>query len=271
MSSISWFERLKQSLFPSYKLRDKKQLINLLRDAEQRNLLNVDALGMIEGVLKVTETHVRDVMIPRKQVTVLNLNDPPEKLVETIVKSGYSRFPVIGENLDDIQGIFLAKDFLDFYANSGTSFNMRDVMRSAVFIPESKRLNVLLREFRTSRNHIAIVVNEYGGVAGLVTIEDVIEEIVGEIDDEYDIDDEVFIKRDDNGEYIVQALTPIEEFNEYFRSSLNEDEFDTVSGLLLQAFGHLPKKGEQIELEAFHFQVTETNRRHIITLKVKLL
>ncbi|WP_069471742.1 HlyC/CorC family transporter [Candidatus Marithrix sp. Canyon 246] len=272
MSSISWFEGLKQSFFPAYKLRDKKQLIHLLRDAEQANLLNVDALGMIEGVLKVTETHVRDVMIPRKQVTVLNSNDPPEKLVETIVDSGYSRFPVIGENLDDIQGIFLAKDLLDFYAKSGKSqFNMRDVMRAAVFIPESKRLNVLLREFRTSRNHIAIVVNEYGGVAGLVTIEDVIEEIVGEIDDEYDIDDDVFIKIDDNGEYVVQALTPIEEFNEYFRSSLNEDEFDTVSGLLLQAFGHLPKKGEQIELEAFHFEVTETNRRHIITLKVKPL
>jgi magnesium and cobalt transporter len=267
---MSWFERIKQSLFSANKPRDKKQLINLLHDAEQRNLVNIDALGMIEGVLKVTDTHVRDVMIPRAQLTVLNLNDPPEKLVETIVKSGYSRFPVIGENLDDIQGIFLAKDLLDYYAKGGESkFNMRDVMRSAVFIPESKRLNVLLREFRTSRNHIAIVVNEYGGVAGLVTIEDVIEEIVGEIDDEYDIDEEIFIKQGDNGEYIVQALTPIEEFNEYFRSSFNDDEFDTISGLLLKEFAHLPRKGEQIELDGFHFEVTETNRRHIITLKVK--
>lgn len=275
--SMSWFERIKQILY--HEPRDKKQLITLLRDAKQRNLLGADTLGMVEGALKVTDIHVRDVIVPRSHMVVLNLHDPPDQLVKKIVESGHSRFPVIGENLDDVLGIFLAKDLLDYYANhhdglgdgnhDASRFNMRDVMRPAVFIPESKRLNVLLREFRTSRNHMAIVVDEYGGVAGLVTIEDVIEQIVGDIDDEYDIDEEAFIKPTSNGWYSVSALTPIEDFNEYFKSELSDKEFDTISGLLLQAFGYLPKRGEKKELDGFHFEVTQTNGRRILALRVK--
>jgi len=261
-------KRFKQAL--SNQPTNRKQLITLLQDAQKRELFSAETLEMIEGALKVSEKHVRDVMIPRGQMVVLELHAPPDQLVKTIVESGHSRFPVIRENRDDVIGIFLAKDLLDYYANGNNhQFNMRDMMRSAVFIPESKRLNVLLREFRTSRNHMAIVVDEYSGVAGLVTIEDVIEEIVGEIDDEYDVDDQVFIKTARNGSYTVLALTPIEEFNDYFKSELSNEEFDTVSGLLLQAFGYLPKRGESIELEGFHFEVTRANARRIQLLRVK--
>ncbi|RKZ36815.1 MAG: magnesium/cobalt efflux protein [Gammaproteobacteria bacterium] len=262
----SWFERVKQVL--SSKPQDKRQLITLLRDAQQRNLFSTETLDMIEGALKVSEKHVRDVMIPRAQMVVLELHAPPDQLVKTIVESGHSRFPVIGENRDDVQGIFLAKDLLDYYASEKSeNFNMRDVMRPPVFIPESKRLNVLLREFRTSRNHMAVIVDEYSGVAGLITIEDVIEEIVGEIDDEYDIDDQVFIKPAHDGFYTVLALTPMAEFNEYFKSDLSDEGFDTISGLLLQAFGHLPKRGEKIELGGFHFEVIRANARRIQLLR----
>ncbi len=188
---LSWFNRVRETL--SNKPQDKTQLITLLHDAKQRNLLNAETLGMIEGALQVSEKHVRDVMIPRSHMVVLDLHAPPDSLVKKIVKSGHSRFPVVGDNRDDVQGIFLAKDLL-YYDTKGNShqFNMRDVMRPAIFIPESKRLNVLLREFRTSRNHMAIVIDEYSGVAGLVTIEDVIEQIVGDIDDEYDIECDTF-------------------------------------------------------------------------------
>lgn len=268
--TVSWFDRIKQIL--SHKPQDKKQLITLLHDAKQRHLLSTETLGMVEGALQVSEKHVRDVMIPRSHMVVLELHAPPEHLVKTIIESGHSRFPVIGENRDDVQGIFLAKDLLDYYAKGGSSqFQMRDVMRPAVFIPGSKRLNVLLREFRTSRNHMAIVVDEYSGVAGLVTIEDVIEQIVGDIDDEHDIDDQIFIKPSRNGSYIVRALTPIEEFNEYFKADFGDEEFDTISGLLLQAFGRLPQRGESIELDGFRFEIVRTDNRRINLLRVKPL
>jgi len=268
ISFLPLLKRVKKAF--SNKPTNRKQLITLLQEAQKSDLFSAETLEMIEGALKVSEKHVRDVMIPRGQMVVLELHAPPDQLVKTIVESGHSRFPVIGENRDDVIGIFLAKDLLDYYAKGNNhQFNMRDMMRSAVFIPESKRLNVLLREFRTSRNHMAIVVDEYSGVAGLVTIEDVIEEIVGEIDDEYDVDDQVFIKTARNDSYTVLALTPIEEFNDYFKSELSDEEFDTVSGLLLQAFGHLPKRGESIELEGFHFEVTRANARRIQLLRVK--
>ena len=268
--TLSWLERVKHAF--SKKPQNKTQLITLLHDAQQRELLSTETLSMIDGALKVSEQHVRDIMIPRSHMVVLELYEPPDQLVKTIVESGHSRFPVIGENRDDVQGIFLAKDLLEYYAKGeGNQFNMRDVMRPTVFIPESKRLNLLLREFRTSRNHIAIVVDEYSGVAGLVTIEDVIEQIVGDIDDEHDIDDQVFIKPNHQGFYSLLALTPIEEFNEYFKANLSDDEFDTISGLLLQAFGHLPKRGESIKLNGFYFQVVRANRRRIHLLRVKPL
>lgn len=267
-SPSSWFEKVIQVL--NNEPQDRGELVSLLKDAMQRNLLAADTFAMIEGAIQVSDTHVRDIMVPRAQMTVLDIDAPPQELVKIIVDSGYSRFPVISDNRDDVQGIFLAKDLLDYYAQGeGAQFTMRDVMRPAVFIPESKRLNVLLREFRTSRNHMAIVVDEYSGVAGLVTIEDVIEQIVGDIDDEHDIDDQVFIKERDNGMHTVRALTPIDEFNDYFKTNFPDDEFDTIGGLVLQAFGHLPRRGEHLELGGFKFQVVRANNRRIHLLRIE--
>ncbi len=266
--SMSWFNTLKKAF--SSKPQNKKQLMTLLHDAKQRDLLSTESLEMIEGALKVSEKHVRDVMIPRVQMEVLELAAPPEQLLKKIVGTGHSRFPVVGESRDDVQGIFLAKDLLEYYAKGDRSqFNLRDLMRPAVFIPESKRLNILLREFRTSRNHMAIVVDEYSGVAGLVTIEDVIEEIVGDIDDEYDIDDNSFINTTNNGLYVVQALTPIDIFNAYFKVSLSTEEFNTIGGLVVQAFEHLPKRGEKIALDGFQFEVMRADKRRVQWLRVK--
>jgi len=264
------FNHIKQVLFQQ-KPQDKNELIKLLREAQGRELLSAETFGMVQGALKVSDKHVRDIMIPRRQMDVLELNAPPDELVKKIVETGRSRFPVIGESRDDVQGIFLAKDLLEYYAKqeNNQQFNLRDMLRPAVFIPESKRLNVLLREFRTGRNHIAIVVDEYSGVAGLVTIEDVIEEIIGEIDDEYDIDEQVFIHESKNGFHMVQALTHIEKFNEYFKIELSDDEFDTIGGLVIQAFGHVPKRGETIALEGYNFEVIRADKRRIIWLRVK--
>jgi magnesium and cobalt transporter len=250
--------------------QDKEELITLLRDAEQRSLLATDTLAMIEGAIEIAEMHVRDIMIPRAQMSVLEADELPERLAKIVIETGHSRFPVTGESRDDIQGILLAKDLLEYFTSGAdnTQFNLRDLMRPAVFIPESKRLNVLLREFRTSRNHMAIVVDEYGGVAGLVTIEDVIEQIVGEIDDEYDVDDEVFIKPRENGVFSVHSLTPIEDFNAFFKTNFSDEEFDTIGGLVMQAFGHLPKKGEQLTLGEFDFEVSRADSRRIRTLRV---
>jgi len=267
---LSWFDRVKRVIFKEP--QDKTQLVEVLHSACRRELLTADTLTMIEGAFKVSEAHVRDIMIPRAQMVVLELNAPPEILIKVIVESGHSRFPVIGENRDDVQGIFLAKDLLDYCVRDNNyQFSMRDVMRPAVFVPESKRLNVLLREFRTSRNHIAVVIDEYGGVSGLVTIEDVIEQIVGDIDDEHDIDDRVFIKPTLRGSYLVRALTPIDKFNEYFHTDFSNEEFDTISGLLLQAFNHLPRRGESIELGRFHFEIARANGRRIQLLRVRPL
>lgn len=270
--SQSWLNRVKQALFSENEPQTKKELTSLLRESQKRGIISIDTLGMIEGALQVAEMQVRDVMIPRAQMVVLDLHASPNELIKTIIHSGHSRFPVIGENRDDVQGIFLAKDLLDYYARSHIkqSFDMRDVMRPAVFIPESKRLNVLLREFRTSRNHMAIVVDEYSGVAGLLTIEDVIEQIVGDIDDEHDIDDhQIFIKPTRNGLYTVRALTPIEDFNAYFKTTFSDEEFDTIGGLVMQAFGHLPKRGESLQLGDFYFEVARSNSRRIHLLRVK--
>ncbi len=268
-STLSWFSRISQAI--NRDPLDKDGILHLLRDAQQRGLFTLDTLAMIEGALQVSEMHVRDIMIPRAQMVMLDLNAPPEKLIQIIVESGHSRFPVISENRDDVQGIFLAKDLLDYYATgSSEPFNMREAMRPAVFIPESKRLNVLLRDFRSSRNHMAIVVDEYSGVAGLVTIEDVIEQIVGDIDDEHDFDDQVFIKQRGDNLYSVLALTPIEEFNDFFSTRFSDEEFDTIGGLLLQAFGHMPKRGESLTLDNFYFEVVRSNSRRIHLLRVQV-
>ena len=265
----SWFERLSQALTGEPKDRD--QLLDVLRDSQQRNLLDIDSLAMIEGVMQVSEMHVRDIMIPRSQMEVVERDVPPEQFMPTILESGHSRFPVIGDSRDEVVGILLAKDLLAYFANPDKSkFDIRDVMRSPVFIPESKRLNVLLKEFRSNRNHMAIVVDEYGGVAGLVTIEDVLEQIVGEIEDEYDIDEDTYIMQYNNNQYSVKALTPIEEFNEYFNANLDEEEFDTVGGLVMNKFGHLPKRGEKIAFDGFKFNVLRADNRRIHLLQLSL-
>ncbi|MBL1142634.1 MAG: CBS domain-containing protein [Proteobacteria bacterium] len=243
---------------------DRDALIEMLRNSEHRNLLDPDALLMIEGALHVSEIQVRDIMVPRVQMIVIDNNAAPEDIISVVVESGHSRFPVIGESNDEIVGILLAKDLLNYYANPDKEFDIKDVMRATVFIPESKRLNVLLREFRTSRNHMAIVIDEYTGVAGLVTIEDVIEEIIGEIEDEHDFEeDEENINIHENNRYTIKALTPIIEFNEYFNMEIDDVEYDTVGGLVINTFGHLPKRGESIDYEGFNIKVIRADKRRV--------
>jgi magnesium and cobalt transporter len=264
----SWLERISQALLGEP--QDREQLIELLRDAEQRNLLDADALNMIEGVMQVSELRVRDIMVPRSQMVVVERDAPLDQSVAVIGESGHSRFPVIGETRDEVVGILLAKDLLPYLAKGGTNFDVREVLRPAVFIPESKRLNVLLKEFRASRNHMAIVVDEYGGVAGLITIEDVLEQIVGEIDDEHDTDEGAQIRAHGDGRYTLRALTPIEEFNEYFGANLSDEEFDTIGGLVMNKLGYLPRQGEVVTFDGFTFRVLHTDRRRLHLLEMTL-
>ena len=256
------------ALFSS-KPADRYDLLELLRESETRNLLNHDALTMIEGALQVSEMQVRDIMVPRVQMIVVKNDADPEDILATVVESGHSRFPVVGGDTDEITGILMAKDLLNYFSDQENSeFNIKDMMRRAIYVPESKRLNVLLREFRSNRNHMAIVIDEYSGVAGLVTMEDVIEEIVGEIVDEHDIDDEDQIKPHGRNRYTVKALTPIEEFNDFFNTQLSDEEFDTVGGLALKAFGHVPKRGESIEFEGFNVKVLRSDKRRIHLMRM---
>ena len=249
---------------------DSEQLHQLLHSAFEHNLLDADALSMIEGVLQVSELHARDIMVPRAQMDVVDIHDPPEKFLPKVIESGHSRFPVIGENKDDIIGILLAKDLLGHFG--GREQDVRDMLRPAVFIPESKRLNVLLKDFRRNRNHMAIVVDEYGGVSGLVTIEDVLEQIVGDIEDEYDFDEtEANILLDRNGMYRVKAQTSIEDFNATFGTAFPDEEYDTVGGLLLSRFGRLPKRGDETVLDALRFRVLRADSRRLHSLLVEKL
>jgi len=251
--------------------QDKEQLGELLRDARKRALLDADAFSMMEGVLAVAELRVRDIMIPRAQMVVVARDDALGKVLEVAIESGHSRFPVIGEDRGEVIGLLLAKDLLQYCGERAADFDMREVLRSAVFVPESKRLNVLLRELRASRTHMAIVVDEYVDAAGLVTIEDVLEQIVGEIEDEYDFDEGAFILRRSETDYTLKAHTTIEEFNEYFGSSLDEGEFDTIGGLVIGALGHLPKRGEVVQIANFSFEVVRADSRRIRLLSVKVL
>ncbi|MFV2061647.1 MAG: HlyC/CorC family transporter [Gammaproteobacteria bacterium] len=258
----TWLERLAQALLGEP--QDREQLISLLRDSEQRNLFDSDALGMIEGVLQVSEMQARDIMIPRSQMVILERDSDIKDILPIVVEFNHSRFPVIGENLDEVIGILLAKDLLPFFSSDNKSkFYLRDIIRPAIVIPESKRLNILLNEFRSSRNHMAIVVDEYGGVSGLVTIEDVLEQIVGDIEDEHDIDEDTYIKDHGDQNYTIKALTPIEDFNEYFLCDFKTDNYDTLGGLLLNRIGHLPKRGELIEIDGFHFKILRADNRRI--------
>src|SRR5262247_4108505 len=260
-------ERL--SAFLTREPEDREELLDLLHGAFERKLLDADALSMIEGVLQVSEMTVRDIMIPRAQMDVVSIDDDPAEFIPFVLETRHSRFPVIGENKDDVLGILLAKELLNYYA-SPESFNLRDTLRPAVFVPESKRLNVLLRDFRANRNHIAIVVDEYGGVSGLVTIEDVLEQIVGDIEDEYDFDESHDnIIPEANGRFRVKAQTEIADFNEQFGTQFPDDEFDTVGGLVLQAFGRLPKRCEATTIGEHRFRVLRADSRRLHTLLVE--
>ena len=263
----SWLERLGQAL-QGNEPKDKEDLIEFMRDAQRRHLMDADALDMIEGVLSVSDMQVRDIMIPRSQMVVVERDQSLDEFLPMIIEEAHSRFPVIGENRDEVIGILLAKDLLPFVVK-GDELDIREVLRPAVFVPESKRLNVLLREFRTSRNHMAIVVDEYGGVAGMVTIEDVIEQIVGEIEDEHDIDeDNIDIQQIGKGRHTVRALTTIEDFNEHFSTSFPDEEFDTIGGLLLSRFGHMPKRGEAQDMGGLHFKVLRADSRRLHLVEV---
>lgn len=269
-SNRNWLERLLQTLTGEPATR--ADLIEMLRDAEDRNLVDPDALGMIEGVLQVAELQVRDIMVPRAQMVVVEEEQPPEAWIGQVVTCGHSRFPVIGDGRDDVQGILLAKDLLAHFATPDAGpFDISDVMRRVVFVPESKRLNVLLREFRASRNHMAIVVDEYGGVCGLVTIEDVLEQIVGEIDDEHDVDEESYIKERQPGEFLVKALTPIEDFNESFETTFSDEEFDTIGGLVVRSFGEFPGRGDVTRVDGLEFEVLRADKRRVHLLRVRRL
>ena len=250
---------------------DREELLALLHGAFERKLLDADALSIIEGALQVSEMTVRDIMIPRSQMDVVSIDDEPEQFIPFVMETRHSRFPVVGENKDDVVGILLAKELLNYYANP-ESFNLRDTLRPAVFVPESKRLNVLLRDFRANRNHIAIVVDEYGGVSGLVTIEDVLEQIVGDIEDEYDFDEaEDNIIPEAGAHYRVKAQTEIAAFNEALGGRFSDEEFHTIGGLVLQAFGRLPKRGEATTIGNFRFKVVRADSRRIYTLQVERL
>jgi magnesium and cobalt transporter len=250
--------------------QDRNELLAVLREAGQRGLIEPDALSMLEGVLEVGDLQVRDIMIPRAQMVFVRRDDPFAKLLPVVVESGHSRFPVMDEDRDDIVGILLAKDLLRLYAQEVRErFDIREFMRPVVFVPESKRLNVLLKEFRGNRNHMALVVDEYGGVSGLVTIEDVIEQIVGEIDDEFDVEDDHNIRKEAERQFTVRGVTRIDEFNEYFGAHLSEEEgFDTVAGLLMKEFGRLPRRGDAATIDGFEFRVTRADRRRIDALRV---
>ena len=247
---------------------DRDQLISLLHSAYERNLLDADALSMMEGVMQVSERQVREIMIPRAQMDVIDISEQPEKFIPFVIETAHSRFPVIDGDKDNIIGILLAKDLLRYYA--GEEFNVRDMLRPAVFVPEAKRLNVLLRDFRSNRNHIALVVDEYGGVSGMVTIEDVLEQIVGDIEDEYDFDEE-----EDNvivdavGHYRVKADTEIADFNAALGTDFGDEECDTIGGLVLKAAGQLPKRGDHIHIGKLMFTVLRADSRRLYSMLVE--
>ncbi len=264
-----WWHRLFQGR--ADEVKTKEEIVGFLAQFAERGILAPDELAMLQGVLEVSKTQVRDIMVPRSHMVVVAKDESPEQLLKTIIDSNNSRFPVIGDELDEVVGIVLAKDLLKHYVLNGSELDIEPLLRPAVFIPESKRLNTLLTEFRESRNHMAIVVDEYGGVSGLATIEDVLEQIVGEIDDEHDPEEAATITQQSDGRYIVLALTRIEDFNQYFKADLNDEEYDTIGGLVMHQLGRLPRRGEQLELGGFRFKVLRGDRRRLHTLEVTRL
>lgn len=251
--------------------QDRKQLLDLLRSAHERDLLDADALSMTEGVMQVSEMRVRDIMVPRAQMDVIDIAETPDEFIPLVIATAHSRFPVVDKNRDNVIGVLLAKDLLRYYAGE-EEFSVREMLRPAVFVPESKPLNVLLRDFRANRNHMAIVVDEYGGVAGLLTIEDVLEQIVGEIEDEYDFDDSVDnIVADATGHYQVKARTEIADINRAFGTTFSDEEFDTIGGLMIDSFGRLPKRGESTTLSGLRISVMRADSRRLHLLSIQKL
>ncbi|BAO45749.1 HlyC/CorC family transporter [Thiolapillus brandeum] len=250
---------------------NREELVGVLKQARARHLMDGEALSMMEAVLEVSELRVRDIMIPRARMVVVERDKAMEAILPVIVDSAHSRFPVIGDDRSEVVGILLAKDLLQYCGPRAPSFNMRDVLRSAVFVPESKRLNVLLKEFRLSRNHMAIVIDEYGGAAGLITIEDVLEQIVGEIEDEYDFDEGAYILKRGEGLYTAKAHTTIEDFNEFFHTAFGDDDYDTIGGMVVNALGHMPGRGESVSIGDFRFTVVRADSRKVRLLNIERL
>jgi magnesium and cobalt transporter len=268
-SERSWLDRLLQS-FSNSEPKSQEELLQIIKEAAKNHVLDPEALEIIEGALGVSHLQVREIMVPRSQMVVIKCDEKPREFLPKVIESGHSRFPVIGESMDEIKGILLAKDLLPLILDPREGFNLSEILRPANIIPESKRLNVLLKEFRENRYHMALVIDEYGGVSGLVTIEDILEEIVGDIEDETDDDEEDFIRQVAEREFILKALTPIEDFNEYFNATFSDDEFDTIGGILTHAFGHMPMRNEVVELDEFTFRVLYADNRqiHLVRLTV---
>ena len=264
----SWLLRLTDLL--NREPKDREQLMAVLRDAEERELLSAEMLSMIESVLQVSEMQVREVMIPHAQMTALGRESTYEEIIPIVIESAHSRFPVMDASGRDVVGILIAKDLLPYgFPKTQKTFNINEILRPAVFVPQSKRLDILLKEFRVNRNHMAIVIDEYGHVAGLVTIEDVLEQIVGDIEDEYDIDEDDYVKKHTDHSYTIKAAMPIADFNKYFATDFSDDDYDTIGGLVLQSLKHLPVRGESLYIEDWHFTVLHSDNRRIHLLEVK--
>ncbi len=267
----SWLDKLLHAFSAEPKSRD--ELMEIIKDAADNQLLDQEALSIIEGALDVSSLQAREIMVPRSHIVAIRIEDSPQEYLPKIIESGHSRFPVIGENIDDVRGILLAKDLLPLALKGTDNFNIETILRPANVVPESKRVNVLLREFRENRYHMALVMDEYGGITGLLTIEDILEEIVGEIEDETDEEEETsdFIKRVSENDYIVKALTSIESFNEFFNTEFSDEDFDTIGGILMQEFGHLPKRNEIVQLDNMQFRVLYADNRQIHLLRLTIL
>ncbi|WP_295463300.1 transporter associated domain-containing protein [uncultured Pseudomonas sp.] len=262
----SWLERIVQAF--AHEPKSRQELLELLREAHENKVLDSEALSIVEGAISVADLQVRDIMVPRSQIISIRAHQTPAEFLPAVIEAAHSRYPVIGDGPDDVLGLLLAKDLLPLLLDQERTFDLKAVLRPATFVPESKRLNVLLREFRSTHSHMAIVVDEYGGVAGLVTIEDVLEQIVGEIEDEHDVEEESFIKSLPNGDFVVKALTPIETLNETLDTRFADPEADTAGGLVMNRLGHLPKRNEETVIDDFRFRVLNADGRRIHLLRV---
>lgn len=269
-SRKSWLEKLALAL--TGEPQNKQQLLQIIKEAHQRQVLDHHAFSMIEGALEISELTVGDLMVPRAQVVMIRAEDDPEDFLPKIIESGHSRFPVLGDDQDEVLGILLAKDLLPLAISKNERFNVRENLRAPMMVPESKHVDVILREFRDTRSHMAIVINEYGSIAGIITIEDVLEQIVGEIGDETDIDEDDFpVNAQADGSYIVKSLMPIEEFNEYFERDIQAGDFDTIGGVVTHAFGHVPQREETVDFDSLRFEVVSADSRAVKLIRVMRL